>query len=222
MLSQIFKVVTLPSRPLPSIPYPLLHVRVRTLHRMNAPHQVHPVLPLIVWRRITRRPPSCARLTDFNLVHGHCLSSHPFFLLLTPESLFNGILWTLQKSMRIPSRTARSLSNNPCSRTQVKHLGAVPWTHLPVVIAPKVPHQQMKLIITIFIIRHVHPHNSPLRLPEAQVLATEAHRLGVTHRLNGMSCHLPPLHRTTLKLRLDWCQDRRPTQLSSLKLSHPP
>ena len=210
------------------MPHPLLHARVHVHRHMNARHQVHPLLPLLIlWRRIMQRPPSCTRPIDFNLVLAHCLRNHRFFPLLTQESHSNGIIRTLRKSTRIPSRTAHTLNNKPCSHTQVRRFGAAPSTRLPVVIAPKAPHQGMRLTITTFIIRHVHPHNSPLRLPEVQALATEAPRLGVPHRLNGMSCHFPPPHKTTLlNLPLGWCQS--PIQRSRLsitryshKLSHP-
>ena len=195
---------------------------------MNARHQVHPVLALILWRRIMQRPPSCARPIDFNLVLAHCLSNHRFFPLLTQESHSNGIIWISRKSTRIPSRTDHTLNNKPCSHTQVSRFGAAPWNPLPVVTAPRAPHQGIGLTITIYLIRHARLHNSLLRLPEVQALATEAHRPGVPHRLNGMSCHFPPLHRKTLlNLRLGWCQSS--IQLSSLsiiqyshKLSHLP
>lgn len=211
------------------MPHHLLHARVRTHHHMNARHQVRPVLPLLIlWRRIMQRLPSCARAIDSNLVHAHCLSNLRFSLLLTQESHSNGIIWSLRKRMRIPSRTAHSLNHKPCSHTQVSRFGAAPWTPLRVVIAPKAPHQGARLTIAISIIRRVHPHNSPLRLPKVQALATEAPRLGVPHRLNGMSCRFRPPHRTTLlNLPLGWCQS--PIQHSSLSISryrhkpsHPP
>jgi hypothetical protein len=224
-LLQIFKVVSLPHHPLPATPPLLLHVQVRTHHHMNAHHQVHPVLALIPWRRIMQRPPSCARAIDFSLVLVHCLSNHLFFPLLTQESHSSGIIWTMRKSTRIPSLTAHTLNNKPCSRTQASRFGAAPLTHLPVVTAPRILHQGMRLTFTIFINRHVHPHNSPRRLPEVQALATEAPRLGVLRRLNGMSCPFPLLHRKiSSNLPLGWYQS--PIQHSitqcSHKLSHPP
>ena len=114
--------------------------------------------------------------------------------------------------MRIPSRTFHTLNNKPCSRTQVSRFGDTPWIHLPVVIAPRAPHWGMGPTIIIYTIRLVHPHNSPLRLPEVQALVIEDPRLGVQHRLNGMSCHFLPLRRTTFEPTIGLVSQSNPTQ----------